>query len=234
MVDQGRTYAETGDKQVWISQPQSGLEKRQATLQLCIRGEGEQTIKPAIIFRGKGNVSLQEISKHDKRIDVYFQRNAWMDHETNLEWMKKTLIPGVPHKSKENVIFADNVSFQLRKEFHEACREKCNATVYMLPENQTDKVQPIDAGNGRLMKLKIGNALDMWLDVNENIEKWHGKMSAKERRILMTKWAGDAWDEVKRNNDIFRKAFQCTGCLMTVDGSEDDLIHPQGYDNYDF
>ena len=53
VVDQGKTYAETGDKQIWISQPISGLKKRQATLQLCIRAKGEQTIKPAIIFEEK-------------------------------------------------------------------------------------------------------------------------------------------------------------------------------------
>eukprot|EP00795_Rhopilema_esculentum_P006573 gene6573-12109_t len=188
-VDQGETYAETGEKQIWISQPMNGLEKRQATLQLCIRAKGEQTVKPAIIFRGKGNVTLQELAKHDKHVDVYFQKNAWMDNEINLEWTENTLVPGVADKSKESVIFADNVSFQLRKEFHEACRTKCNAVVYMLPEYQTDKVQPIDAGIGRFMKLKIGNALDKWLEIDEKVEKWHGKMSAKERRILMTKLA---------------------------------------------
>ena len=57
---------------------------------------------------------------------------------------------------------------------------------------QNDKVQPIDAVIGRFMKLKIGKTLDKWLEIDENVEKWHGKMSAKERRILMTKWAGDA------------------------------------------
>lgn len=65
VVDQGKTYAETGDKQIWIFQPMSGLEKRQAILQLCIRAKGEQTVKPAIIFRGEGNVTLQELAKHD-------------------------------------------------------------------------------------------------------------------------------------------------------------------------
>ena len=61
-----------------------------------------------------------------------------------------------------------------------------------------------------------------------------GKMSAKERRILMTKWTGDAWDDMQHYKDIFRKAFERTGCLMTVDGSGDDLICPQGYENYEF
>ena len=37
---------------MWIKQPGSGLDKRQATLQLLIRGEGQQP-KPVLIFRGK-------------------------------------------------------------------------------------------------------------------------------------------------------------------------------------
>ena len=39
VVEQDQTYEFEGSKQVWISQPGSGLDKRQATLQLC-RGRG--------------------------------------------------------------------------------------------------------------------------------------------------------------------------------------------------
>ena len=73
VVNQSKTYAGKGSKQVWVSQPMSGLEKRQATLQLCIRGNGPQTVKLATVFGGKGNVTLCELAKLDKRIDVYFQ-----------------------------------------------------------------------------------------------------------------------------------------------------------------
>ena len=48
-----------GSKQVRVSQPSSGLDKRQATLQLCIRAEGQQNVKPVIVFRGKGNVNAE-------------------------------------------------------------------------------------------------------------------------------------------------------------------------------
>ena len=58
------------NKQVWIFQPGSSQDKRQATLQLCIRPEGEQTVKPAIIFRGKGNVPTEERLKHDEDVHV--------------------------------------------------------------------------------------------------------------------------------------------------------------------
>ena len=44
----------SGSKQIWVSQPGSGLDKRQATLQLCIRAEGRQTVKPAMYFEVRG------------------------------------------------------------------------------------------------------------------------------------------------------------------------------------
>ena len=65
VVEQDRTYDFSTNKQVWVSQPGSGLHKRQATLQLCITAEGKQTVKPAIIFRGKGNVSTEERDNYD-------------------------------------------------------------------------------------------------------------------------------------------------------------------------
>ena len=79
VVDQGTTYDSRGNKQVWVAQPSSGLDKMQATLQLCIRGEGEQNVKPSLVFRGKGNVSSQEKEQYDKRVDVYSSKMpGWM------------------------------------------------------------------------------------------------------------------------------------------------------------
>ena len=134
VVDQASTYDTIGTKQVWISQPSLGLDKRQATLQLCIRAEGDQNVKPALVFRGKGNVTLLEKQSYDERMDVYFQQNAWMDTELNMQWCNTTLFPGVGKNDQENVIFADNVGFQQTREFHEACRNEINATVYLLPD----------------------------------------------------------------------------------------------------
>ena len=71
---QDSNYETEGTNQVWISQPASGLEKRQATLQLCVRAEGEHAIKPSIIFRGQGKVQLLEKSMYDERVDVYFKK----------------------------------------------------------------------------------------------------------------------------------------------------------------
>ena len=103
-----------------------------------------------------------------------------------------------------------------------------------MPQNQTDKVQLIDAGVGWMMKKKIGEEMGRRLEIADNIDKWHDKISAKERRILMTSWTGQAWEELQKYTSFQRKSFERTGCLMTIDQSEDDLIKPQGYENYIF
>lgn len=235
VVDQEKTYEIQGSRQVWVSQPSSGLDKRQATLQLCIRAEGEQNVKPAIVFRGKGNVSKEEKVQYDKGVDVYFQKSAWMDSDLNMQWVEKTLVPGIGTDCKEEkVLFADNVGFQLEKRFHNECRKEINTIVYLLPANHTDKVQPIDAGCGKMLKTKIGQEMDKWLEDEDNLEMWHDKMTASHRRVLMTKWASSAWKYLTTDKAFFRKLFQKTGCLMTVDGTNDDLIKPQGLEDYEF
>ena len=52
-------------------------------------------MKPALIFRGKGRVATEEKEKYDKRVDVYFQQNAWMYEEISMRWVQGTLILGI-------------------------------------------------------------------------------------------------------------------------------------------
>ena len=146
ICNQDKTYAEVGDGPVWIRQPGSGLDNRQATLRLCIRPSSEQTVKPAIVFNGLSNISPLERSQYDKRVNVYFQHHAWMDIAINMQWTKQTFLPGLKDKSHESVLFCDNVNFQTLKEFYELCKSEGNTVVYLLPNDQTDKVQPIDQG----------------------------------------------------------------------------------------
>ena len=105
-----------------------------------------------------------------------------------------------------------------------------NAVVYLLPENRTDKIQPIDAGFGKMYKTKIGEEMDKWLETQVNLELWHDKLSARQRRILMTKWAGATWRELTKDQAFIKKLFQKTGCLRTNDRTGDDMTRPQGLD----
>eukprot|EP00794_Sanderia_malayensis_P000972 gene972-285_t len=112
----------------------------------------------------QGNVKENEKREYDEDVDVYFQDCAWMDEKRNLEWVHKPLIPGRGIDRRDKVLFADNICFQLSKQFHEIFRKRVKALVYLLPANHTDKIQPIDAGFGKAIKDKIGEAMERWLE----------------------------------------------------------------------
>ena len=60
-----------------ISQPSSGFNKRQCTLQVCTREYGSQR-NIAIIFEGTcTRTRLDEKAAYDPDADVYWQTNAW-------------------------------------------------------------------------------------------------------------------------------------------------------------
>jgi len=63
--------------------------------------------------------------------------------------------------------------------------------------------------------------------MGENLTK--EKKSECEKRILITKFVGAAWEKVflsgKYNPAAF---FEKTGCLLTLDGSEDDKVRIEG------
>ena len=50
----------------------------------------------------------------------------------------------------------------------------------------------------------------------------------------MTKWAGAAWRVLMKDRDFIKRLFQKTVCLITIDGSDDDMIKPQGLEDYTF
>ena len=84
----------------------------------------------------------------------------------------------------------------------------------MLPENHTDKILPIDTGCGRIMKGKIGAAMEKWLEEEKNLDKWQNRLSAKDRTILMTQWTGEEWSELSNyetfsQSDCVRKLAVC-------------------------
>ena len=66
---------------------------------------------------------------------------------------------------------------------------------YLL-KNTTDITQPIDAGYAQTLKLKISHAQERWLEDEQNANKWcnmEQKFSAKERRIVICHWEGEAY-----------------------------------------
>ena len=243
VVESKRTYEipmskgkERRDHRVWVAQPGSGLDKRQATLQICFRPEG--MVKPALIFRGKGKrISQDEVLAYDTDVDVYWQPNAWTDTAFSVKWVKNTLSNAAANLD-EYVLFCDNLTAQVSDEFLNEVRQHKDI-VWFGVSNGTHFWHPVDVGPGKAFKSHIKAGQNIWLENDENIELWLGnddrKLSAKDRRILITRWVGEAYLKTSKDEKFLRKVYRSfakTGCLITADGSEDNKINPEGMPAY--
>ena len=94
-----------------------------------------------------------------------------------------------------------------------------NGFCYLFPTDSTEQVQPIDGGVWRKVKVETGHEFEDWLEDNVNLHLWeNGKLSESDKRILITKFVGAAWETLLSNNDFNPGInFQTTGCLLTVD-----------------
>ena len=67
VLDDGKTYVKKSLKEVRTQSGQSGLDKRQATVQLTMFADGVDRVRPTVIFRGKGlQVSAKEKQSYDR------------------------------------------------------------------------------------------------------------------------------------------------------------------------
>ena len=60
-----------------------------------------------------------------------------------------------------------------------------------------------------------------------------GEIKAGVRRILFTRWVGQAWDEVSSDEEMVVRSFRKVGIALPIDGSEDkDEINITGLEDY--
>ena len=75
VMDDGVTYEEKGAKEVWTQSGRSGLDKRQATVQLTVFAGAVPRVRPTIIFKGTGKrIPKTETAQYDERVRVMWQK----------------------------------------------------------------------------------------------------------------------------------------------------------------
>ena len=66
-------------------------------------------------------------------------------------------------------------------------------------KNATYLWQVVNAGIAQTLKILSGHNYQKWLDEGDNVDIWFGHqkgLTAMERRILITQWVGNAWQEL--------------------------------------
>ena len=233
-----RTIDFVGAERPRSNVPAEGLLKRCGTVNLCFPPVllDRKAMGPiGLILPGAGRLPSAELAAYDKRVCVSFQRKAWQDRPTALKWLEEVWKPIAASTPGEKLLFCDNLDAHVFEGFRKTARE-LNTLVWFFPPNCTDFLQPVDAGAGAVIGMLYLRAQDRWLDKDANLELWESKMTASQRRVLVTQWLGAAWEAfLSPDYDEARlRYFQKTGCAMTADGSADLKITPEGTKNYKF
>ena len=229
----GQGYAETGSSTVWHRGTKSGLEKRQCTVQLTIYADGIARVKPLIIFRGKGlRISTSEKEKYDKRVVVKFQVNAWCDEKVMKDWvLTMWRRPLAPEGRKPKLLIADVHKAQTTPEVLEMLKTTCLTDVVLVSPGCTSLVQPLDVSLNSEFKQIIDRLQTE--PMHTNLESYtENKLTASDRRILITFWIGTAWEKMCEKKDMIIRAFRKCGISVPIDGSEDDAINIKGLEDY--
>ena len=176
------------------------------------------------------------------RQDVRFQKKAWANEPVCQEYASEELYAATAlarAAGERSVTFFDNLSGQTTEEHLRLCqRARSPADRHLLPTGSTGELMFIDGGIGACVKNLIGDEQDEWLEDTDHLERWTtsplvGGLQAWEKRVLVSQWAGRAWEKLCDSYDFVGSA-RALGMLITADGSDDDKIKVQGLTGYTF
>jgi hypothetical protein len=99
-----------------------------------------------------------------------------------------------------------------------------NCTTSFIPGGTTGFIQVCDTVVNRSLKARIEDLAEQYIDEHES--DWvEGKYSVSQRRVLLTKWVGQAWEDMHaEDSDMIRQAFVQVGLGLPIDGSRDHEI----------
>ena len=78
-------------------------------------------------------------------------------------------------------------------------------------------------------------SLQGWLESSvANRRQWKtNTVNAQLSRFMAMKFLGKAWSHIHENyKKMIRNAWEKTGCLLTANGTDDDLVKPEGSADY--
>ena len=110
---------------------------------------------------------------------------------------KKTLASAV-EDDQQFALLCDNLTGQTSEQFKKAVSDLNGIAWFGLP-NATDLWQIVDAGYAQLLKTLIDQTFHTWLDDDEHLSLWYSQKKgfiAKDRRVMITNWAGDAYNKL--------------------------------------
>jgi hypothetical protein len=210
-----------------LKSPNSGAEKQMATLHLTIRAEGEQIVRPILIFRGPGvRISAQERAQYPDDVRIFWQPKAWVD-ETVMESIVEAFecdTAELREEEGEVMLGMDNHGPHRTPTMLDRYWRNQIVPVFT-PYGCTDYVSPCDKNVGAHIKQQMGLLYEQCLEDLE--EEWSDGVSAPTRRIYIAQWLSAVWKQVcaESHDSLIRPAFVQSGFYVAKDGSENGKIN---------
>ena len=150
-------------------------DKRQLTAILACSMAGD-FLPPQLIYQGKTPRSLPSY-KLPANWDVTYTPNHWANEDTSLQYLSKIILPFIEQKRKELGLSASHPALVLFDHFKGQTTEECLKVLernhihhVLIPENCTDRLQPLDVAVNKPVK-------DF---MKAKFQKWYAEQVAKQ------------------------------------------------------
>ncbi|CAF1246010.1 unnamed protein product [Adineta steineri] len=180
--------------------------KRFCTILLTVFAKN-QRMEPVVLFKGTGNVGVDERQQYAKGVHVIFTPKAFINGPSmNLyiqKWLEKV------HDGQPKLLILDSANSHLETEMIQRLRKK-NVVVSIIPKGCTQYLQVLDTSIFSAFKHHYQVAADEFIDKQGCRIKL--KLSAKQQRILCTRLIRTAWIRTQETFD-FERAFLDVGYI---------------------
>ena len=209
---------------------------------MCIHSSLKNVPKPHVIFKCTETKSGKDWDAAEQAlwgpdVVVDFHPTAYVDTDTNLMGLQEVMKPvnsGLAELGLKGVYFEDNYTAHKTERVAEYWSTELSQfkSPYYFPPNLTMSLQPIDAGIGLLYKNKVYEVLrnEIYRRERDAIKENRQiqKLSAKQKRILVTKAVGMVHREMlklcldieARGDDMmsfpFYRSFVKTGTYVPI------------------
>lgn len=209
-----RTYAFRGEQVIG-----GRSSKDRLTLMLCSNMNGTDKLKPLIIGKTKNPRVLKSVynmSTADLPVHYYSSANGWMTGFIFNSWLSKWNSK-LARDHRNVLLLLDNAPSHVVENYS-------NITIQFLPPNTTSKLQPMDQGVLRLVKLGYRSRIaDHYLDGVQNNE--HAKDIIKKLDLKVAcDFVCAAWKKVNANT--IQNCFSKAGFVQSVPLPAQEDPHP--------
>lgn len=179
-----KTLAEKSDKCSGVK-----VSKDRLTVMLCASALGEK-LKPLVIGKSAKPRCFKHVDLNKLGVTWRHNKKAWMTTDTFIEWLED-LNSKITKQRRKILLIIDNAPT------HFSDIELSNVTVKFFPPNTTSRLQPLDQGVIKNMKVHFKRRLLQHVLAFVDDCSLATEITKKINVLDAVKWVKYAWDEVK-------------------------------------